>query len=324
MSELVLIWERVVQPRYQVLNALVRTTRPKQWIKNAFIFVPLVFDGQMFPLSGDPFLRTVAGFILLCMTGSTIYLVNDIVDIERDKLHPTKCKRPLPAGELSVRVAAVAAVVLPLIALALGYLLEPAFALVLATYLALHLTYSFRIKNMVILDVMAVAVGFVLRVVAGVALIEVQRFSPWMYLFTILLALFLVVGKRRQELITLAMDAKYHRITYREYNLALLDQMLNVVTTSTLVVYALYTFEAAGVPENRAMMLTIPFAIYFIFRYLYLIHVRGEGGAPEEVLLTDRPLQISLVLWGILVVFIIYVLPHNGHLADFFNVPPAS
>ncbi|MCZ7543462.1 MAG: UbiA prenyltransferase family protein [Anaerolineae bacterium] len=167
-----------MQPRYQVLNALVRTTRPKQWIKNGFIFVPLVFDGQMFPLSGDPFLRTVAGFILLCMTGSTIYLVNDIVDIERDKLHPTKCKRPLPAGELSVRVAAVAAVVLPLIALALGYLLEPAFALVLATYLALHLTYSFRIKNMVILDVMAVAVGFVLRVVAGVALIEVQRFSP--------------------------------------------------------------------------------------------------------------------------------------------------
>ncbi len=298
--------------------------RPRQWLKNGFIVVPLVFDGQLFPLTGESFLRTVAGFILLCLTSSTVYLVNDIVDIERDKLHPTKRLRPLPAGELSVQVAAVASAVLPVVALLLGYLLEPAFALVLAAYLALHLAYSFWIKNIVILDVMAIAAGFVLRVVAGVALIDVQRFSPWMYVFTILLALFLAVGKRRQELITLAMDAKLHRTTYHDYNLLLLDQMLNVVTTSSLVVYAMYTFEAAGVPENRAMMLTIPFVIYGLFRYLYIIHVRGEGGAPDEVVLTDRPLQLDLVLWGIMVVFIIYVLPHNGELAEFFSIPPAG
>lgn len=322
MGQLALVWARVLQPRIQIGFALVRTMRPKQWIKNGFIFVSLVFDGQLFPLTGAPFIHTVAGFVLLCLTSSTIYLVNDIVDIERDKLHPTKCRRPLPAGELSVRVAAITAAALPIVTLLLGYLLRPAFALVLAAYLALHIAYSFWIKNIVILDVMAIAAGFVLRVVAGVALIEVQRFSPWMYLFTILLALFLAIGKRRQELITLAMDAKLHRTTYHDYNLLLLDQMLNVVTTSTLVVYALYTYQAAGVSENRAMMLTIPFVIYGIFRYLYVIHVRGEGGAPDEVLLSDRPLQIDLVLWGVIVVLILYVIPHNGAWADFF-VPSA-
>ncbi|MBN1287739.1 MAG: decaprenyl-phosphate phosphoribosyltransferase [Anaerolineae bacterium] len=300
----------------QTLFGLLRTMRPKQWVKNGFIFVPLFFDGQFFPL-GRPFLCTLVGFALLCLIASTIYLVNDIVDIERDKLHPTKRKRPLPAGEISVRAATTAALLLPLVALALGYLLAPWFALMLITYLALHLAYSFWLKNIVIIDMLAIATGFVLRVAAGQSLITVKQFSPWMYVFTIMLALFLVVGKRRQELITLASDAELHRTTYREYNLALLDQLLNVVTTSSLVVYALYTFEATGPYARYTMMFTIPYVIYGIFRYLYLIHVHGEGGAPDEVVLKDRPLQIDLVLCGLTGIFIIYILPHNGAITAF-------
>ncbi len=298
----------------QTFVGLVRTLRPKQWLKNGFIFIPLLFDAQFFP-PGRPLLITVAGFVLLCMTAGTIYLVNDLVDLERDRLHPKKRKRPLPAGELSVRAAVAAAAVLPVVALGLGYLLAPGFALVLAAYLVLHIAYSFWLKNVVIVDVLAIAGGFVLRVAAGVALVPVERFSPWMYVFTIMLALFLAVGKRRQELVLLAEEARAHRAAYRDYNMPLLDQMLNVVTTSTLVVYSLYTFESVGPYENRAMMLTIPFVIYGIFRYLYLIHLRGEGGAPEEVVLTDRPSQINLLLYGLTVIFIIYIAPHNHQLA---------
>lgn len=296
----------------QTAIGLLRTMRPKQWTKNGFVFVPLIFDGQL--LSPEPFLRTLAGFILVCLAASAIYLTNDIVDVERDKLHPTKRKRPLPSGQLSLPVAVVAALLLPIISLLLGYVLEPRFALVLAGYLALHIGYSFWLKNLIIFDLLAIAIGYVLRVWAGTTLITVHRFSPWMYIFTVMLALFLIVGKRRQELITLASDAQFHRTTYREYNLALLDQLLNVVTTSTLVVYALYTFEATGPYAQYSMMLTIPFVIYGIFRYLYLIHVRGEGGAPDEVLLKDRSLQIDLVLYSLTVILIIYILPHNGEI----------
>jgi 4-hydroxybenzoate polyprenyltransferase len=306
------------------LIGLARTMRPKQWTKNAFIFVPLIFDGQFFPLDAAPFWRTVAGYILLCMAASTIYLINDIVDIERDKLHPTKRLRPLPAGQVPVRAAAITAFILPVVALILGYLLEPAFALVIAVYLALHVAYAFILKNIVIVDVIAIATGYVLRVLAGVSLITVERFSPWMYAFTLMLALFLAVGKRRQELITLATDATLHRTTYHDYNLALLDQMLNVVTTSTLVIYALYTFEATGPYARHAMMLTIPYVLYGVFRYLYLIHVRGEGGAPDEVLLKDRPLQVTLLLCGLTIILIIYVLPHNGELIELLGMEPGA
>ncbi len=299
--------------RKQTLTGLLRTMRPKQWVKNGFIFVPIMFDGQLFPL-GRAFVDTLLGFVLLCMIASTVYLINDIADIERDKMHPKKSRRPLPSGQLSVRAALVAATILPILALSGGVLLKPQFALMLLTYLLLHIAYSFWLKNIVIIDVLAISIGFVLRVGAGTSLITVERFSPWMYVFTIMLALFLAVGKRRQELITLAMDAELHRTTYKEYNMALLDHMLNTVTTSTLVVYALYTFEATGPYQNRAMMFTIPYVLYGVFRYLYLIHVRGEGGAPDEVVLTDRPLQIDLLLWGFTVLFVIYILPHNGSL----------
>ncbi len=300
---------------FQALLGLIRTMRPKQWTKSGFIFVPLIFDRQLF--LWEPFLRTFAGFWLLSLTASAVYIINDLVDIERDRAHPRKRNRPLPSGQLPVPVAVSAAAILPIVSLGLSWLLSPSLTLVLATYLALHILYSFVLKNVVIVDVLTISAGFVLRVAAGATLIEVQRFSPWMYVFTVMLALFLAVAKRRQEMVMLADEAHNHRSTYNEYNMALLDQMMNVVTTGTLVVYSLYTFEAAGVPQNHTMMLTIPFVLYGVFRYLYLMHVKGEGGAPDEVLLQDRPLQLDLMLWGLTVILILYVLPEDGNIAAF-------
>jgi 4-hydroxybenzoate polyprenyltransferase len=290
----------------QQLSGLLRTMRPRQWTKNLAIFAALLFDRKV--TAPDYLATTIAGFVLLCLISSTIYIVNDLVDIEKDRAHPTKRRRPLPSGQLSPRVATAAAVLLPLAVLPSSYALRPALALILATYLALHVAYSFFLKDMVIIDVMSIAAGFVLRVVAGVVLVDVERFSPWLYICTTLLALFLGFSKRRNELVTLREEANNHRASLEHYSVGLLDEMISIVTATTVVAYALYTFSAEGLPENHLMMLTIPFVLYGIFRYLYLIHGKGEGGAPEEVLLRDRPLQATVVLWGLAVFVILYVL----------------
>lgn len=288
------------------LRGLVRTMRPKQWTKNAFVFVPLIFDHK---LTNIPYLlATLAGFGLLCLVSSVVYLINDIVDIEADKAHPTKRLRPLPSGQLSRPVAIAATIILALITLPPAFLLEPVFGAVLVGYLALNLAYSFYLKHIVLIDVMVIAAGYVLRVACGVVLVDVVRFSPWLYIFTTMLALFLGFGKRRQELILLQGDANNHRAILEQYNIALLDEMIMIVSTATILTYALYTFSAEGLPPNHSMMLTIPFVIYIIFRYLYLIHVKGEGGAPDEVLLRDRPLQAAVGLGGLAIVVILYVL----------------
>jgi 4-hydroxybenzoate polyprenyltransferase len=279
--------------------------RPKQWVKNGFIFVPLVFDRKLFDV---PYvLATLAGFGLLCLVTSTIYLINDLVDIEADRAHPTKRNRPLPSGKLSKGLATGTAIALPVVALPLAYLLEPAFAAILTVYLISQIAYSFRLKQIVLIDVMTIASGFLLRVAAGVALVDVVRFSPWLYIFTTMLALFMGFGKRRQELALLRENANNHRAILDEYTVGLLDEMIMIVTTATIMTYALYTFSAEGLPENHAMMLTIPFVMYGIFRYLYLIHVRGEGGAPDEIALRDRPIQATVMLWGIMVVLVLYM-----------------
>lgn len=288
------------------LRGLVRTMRLKQWTKNAFVFVPLIFDHK---LTDIPYLlATLAGFGLLCLVSSVVYLINDIVDIEADKAHPTKRLRPLPSGQLARPVAIVATIVLALVTLPPAFLLEPMFGAVLVGYLALNLGYSFYLKHIVLIDVMVIAVGYVLRVACGVVLVDVVRFSPWLYIFTTMLALFLGFGKRRQELILLQGDANNHRAILDQYNIALLDEMIMIVSTATILTYALYTFSAEGLPPNHSMMLTIPFVLYIIFRYLYLIHVKGEGGAPDEVLLRDRPLQAAVGLGGLVIVVILYVL----------------
>jgi 4-hydroxybenzoate polyprenyltransferase len=246
--------------------------------------------------------------VLLCLISGTIYLINDLVDIEQDRQHPTKKNRPLPSGRLSINAALAATVILPTFCLPLSFFLSPTFGLVLLSYFLLQTIYSFLLKNIVIIDVLTIAGGFVLRVASGVVLIDAERFSPWLYVFTVLLALFLGFGKRRQEIVLLRGQAVNTRAILNEYNLPFLDAMMSIVTTGAIITYAFYTFSAPNLPGNHLMMLTIPFVIYGIFRYLYLVHVRGEGGAPDEVLLTDRSLQIDLLLFGLTVFVILYIL----------------
>lgn len=288
------------------LRGLIRTMRPKQWSKNAFVFAGLMFDQQL--LEPEPFGRVLLAFALLCLSASTIYIINDLVDIERDRSHPRKRKRPLPSGQLPIPLAISAAIVFPLAALGISALYSLPLTAVLAAYLALHIAYSFWLKNIVIIDVFAIAAGFILRLVAGIVVIDVSRFSPWLYVCAGLLALFLAVGKRRQELLLLDDNAEAHRMTYREYNLPLLDDMLRMVTTGSVLTYMLYTIEAPTIRSNgHRMMLTIPFVVYGIFRYLYLIHVRGEGSAPDELLFQDPPLLVDVILWVTAVGILLYI-----------------
>lgn len=280
--------------------------RPRQWTKNVFVFVPLFFDRKL--TDPESLLRTLAAFVLFCLMSSAVYLMNDLVDIEKDRQHPKKKNRPLPAGELSPAVAALAAVVFALGSLLAGYYLTPNLALILLIYLLLQIAYTLWLKNIVLVDVLVVSSGFILRIAAGVAVIDVERFSPWLYVFSGFLALFLVLGKRRHELVLLGDEGASHRSILSEYNIDLIDRMLGIVTTGAVVAYSLYTFLAEGLPANHAMMLTIPFVLYAIFRWLYLIHVRHEGGAPEDIVLRDRPLQLDIVLWVVVVFVALYVL----------------
>jgi len=288
-----------------MIKGLFKTMRPRQWTKNVFIFAALVFDKKLFVV--DSFLRTLAGFALFCLISSSVYIFNDLADIEADRQHPEKKKRPIPSGQLSVGAAWGGGILLVAIALGIGYLLAPAFAGVIGLYFIINMAYSKWLKHIPIVDVLIIAAGFVLRVGAGVTLIRVERFSPWLYVVMSLLSLFLGFGKRRAELALLAHGAGSHRKVLDGYTIPLLDQYIMIVSGTTIVAYSLYTFSAPNVPANHTMMLTIPFVVYTIFRYLYLIHVEDEGGAPEEILLTDRPFQIAMVLWA-LTVFVVFYL----------------
>jgi len=288
-----------------MLNALIRTMRPRQWSKNIFIFAALVFDEQL--LNAEAFLRTLAGFVLFCLISSAVYILNDIVDVDADREHPQKKTRPIASGKLPVGVAWVAGISLVIITLGLAYFfLTPGFEAVLIVYFLLNIAYSKWLKHIPIIDVLLLAGFFVLRVHAGVTLIAVERFSPWLYVVMTLLALFLGFGKRRAELALLAKGAGSHRKVLEGYTLPLLDQYIMIVAGTTIVAYSLYTFSAPNVPENHSMMLTIPFVLYTIFRYLYLIEVKHAGGAPEEILLSDRPFQAAMILWAISVLAIFY------------------
>ena len=288
-----------------MLRALLKSMRPRQWTKNIIVYAALVFDQQFFNL--DAFLRTTAGFILFCLVSSAAYIFNDLVDVESDRQHPVKKNRPIASGKLPLPVAWTAGIALVVVSLPLGYLLSPAFFVVLLVYFLLIVAYSLWLKHFAILDVLVIAAGFVLRVHAGVTLITVERFSPWLYVLTTLFALYIGFGKRRSELALLTHGAGAHRKVLDGYTLPLLDQYITIVSGTTIVVYALYTFFAPNVPANHTMMLTIPFVMYGIFRYLYLIQVTHAAGAPEEVLLSDRPLQATVVLWGLAVMAVFYL-----------------
>lgn len=288
-----------------MFRALIKSMRLKQWPKNALLFVALVFDRQL--TNPTAFLHTLAGFFLFCLISSAVYIINDVMDIDADRNHPTKRLRPIASGKLPLSVARLAVGVIILIVLPLAYLLSPWFAVIVLVYFLLNLAYSLWIKHIPILDVFALASFYVLRVAAGVVLIEVTRFSPWLYVFTTFLSLFLGIGKRRAEMTLLAEEANTHRRVLEGYSLPLLDQMIMIVVTVTIVTYSLYTFSAPNLPSNHTMMLTIPFVIYGVFRYLYLIQIKKSGGAPEDILFTDHPLQIDIILWGLAVLLVLYL-----------------
>ena len=255
-----------------MLSALIKTMRPRQWPKNIFVFAPLVFDKQL--LIPNAFLRTAAGFVLFCMISSAVYIFNDLTDIEADREHPVKKNRPIPSGKLPLGTAWAAGILLVSVALIVGYLLSPPFAMVVAAYFLLNLAYSKWLKHILILDVLILAACFVLRVGAGVTMIHVERFSPWLYVVMTLLALYLGFGKRRAELALLSNDAGSHRKVFDNYTIPLLDQYIMIVSGTTIVAYSFYTFSAPNVPANHTMMLTIPFVVYAIFRYLYLVQIK--------------------------------------------------
>jgi len=291
---------------YFVLKALLKAVRPRQWPKNVlFIYAPLVFDGKLDDLPS--LARVTAATVLFILMSSAIYLLNDLADVESDRQHPTKRNRPIASGKLPEGIARAAAILFATISLIGGFLLAWPMGVILLLYLGKQIAYSYWLKHVVLLDVFIIAIGFVLRVGAGVAVIEVERFSPWLYMCAGLLALFLGFGKRRQELVLLGNDAHNHRSILAEYSLELLDRIIGIVTTSLLVAYSLYTFLAEGLPENHLMMLTIPFVMYGIFRYLYLIHIKGEGGAPEDIFFKDRPLQVDMALWAVMVMVTLYI-----------------
>jgi len=287
------------------LLALIRSMRPHQWTKNLILFAGLIFAGRLFDIFSD--LTAVAAFFIFCLLSSAIYIINDIKDVERDRKHPIKCKRPIAAGDLSIQAAAVAAAIISACALLSAFLLDIGFGVVSLIYFVLLFAYSFWLKHIVILDVLTLAIGFVLRAIGGAEAVNVE-FSSWLLLCTILLALFLALSKRRHELVLLGDNAQSHRKILEEYSPYLLDQMIGVVTASTLMAYALYTMADETIKKfgTSYMILTVPFVIYGIFRYLYLVHQKEEGGNPSSILISDKPILINVVLWGIVSAILIY------------------
>jgi len=280
--------------------------RPRQWTKNIFVFAALVFDQQL--IAPASLLITSLAFVLFCLASSLVYIINDLADIQSDQLHPQKRHRPLASGKLSKKAALVSIAFLVILIFPIAFFVNLTLGLILSGYFLLMLAYSIWLKPLALIDVMVIAAGFVLRVAAGVVIIETKRFSPWLFVATIFLALFIGLGKRRAEIFLLQTEAGIHRRVLDGYTLDLLDQLLTIVLSTTLMTYCLYTFSAEITPGNHSMMLTIPFVIYGLFRYLYLIRVEHIGGAPEEIVLTDWPMQAAVVLWSITVVIILYVL----------------
>jgi 4-hydroxybenzoate polyprenyltransferase len=279
---------------------LLKAMRPRQWSKNVLLFAGLLFAMKFTDMNSV--LRSLAGFALFCMFSSCVYLINDVRDREKDSLNPRTAGRPIASGALKPQVAIGAVVVLLPVAFVLSWLLSPWFALIGAIYMAKDFGYSFGLKHVVILDVFLLAAGFTLRAMAGAIAINVP-ISEWLYMVTTLGALFLALNKRKHELLLLGAEASSHRRVLDEYSPALIEEMLAIITASTVMSYSLYTFSAQNLPkalqQNHLMMLTIPFVLYGIFRYLYLVYQKNEGSSPEEVLYRDRPLLLCVVLWAL-------------------------
>ena len=283
-------------------NALLLAARPKQWTKNLLIFLALFFTineaWELQDLSGaaSTLGKAALAFLIFSVLSSAIYLINDAVDVESDRLHPRKRLRPIAAGLLPIPVAVGAAAMLIPAGLASAFLLVPLFGLVSLVYVATMVAYTFVLKRLILLDVFAISGGFVLRAVAGAAVLQVP-ISPWLYICAGLGALLIALAKRRSELETAGDQAGAQRATLEWYTVGLLDQFITAMATAVVLAYTLYTFTAENLPENHAMMLTIPFVVYGLFRYMYLVHVKNLGESPEEIVITDAPLIACILLW---------------------------
>jgi 4-hydroxybenzoate polyprenyltransferase len=291
--------------RGPAVSNLLISLRPDQWTKNLLVFAALIFARKLFDLSSV--VAAMEAFVIFCFLSGVVYLVNDVMDRESDRRHPLKSRRPIAAGELPVVTALAAAGLLCAVSLAAAFTLGWRFGAVATVYVLLQVLYSGPLKHLVIIDVLTVALGFVLRAVAGAVAIDVL-ISRWLFVCTILLALFIALAKRRHELILLGDDARSHRAILGEYSPYLLDQMIVVVAASTLIAYIVYSIsdDTAAKFDTEWLGLTIPFPLYGIFRYLYLVHQREGGGSPSDLLLNDRPMLACVTLWVVAVVLIIY------------------
>jgi len=288
-----------------VFIALLEAMRPRQWTKNVFVFAGIIFARKL--LDAASLRESAAAFLLFCLLSSSVYIINDLLDAEQDRQHPTKRNRPIASGRLSRSLAVVAALVLGGAGLGLSLKLTVGFAITAIVYFALNLLYTFVLKHLVILDVLSIAVFFVLRAAAGAEAIAVP-ISHWLLICTVLLALFIALSKRRHELVLLEDDASSHRASLIEYTPYLLDQMIAVVTASTLMAYILYTVDIRTVSEvgSDRLIFTIPCVIFGIFRYLYLIHQKGEGGDPDRIIVSDRPFLVNLLIWAAIAAAVVY------------------
>lgn len=289
----------------QTVRYILVSLRLQQWVKNLFLFAALIFAGHLFIL--DDFLLTTLGFLSFSILSSAVYLYNDIADIEQDRNHPVKSQRPLPSGLLSKKTSFLVSILLAGLSLTLGFILRFEFGIVQMTYVVLNILYSHKLKEVVILDVMTIAAGFVLRVVGGAVLIGVPT-SEWLIVCTVLLSLFLGFSKRRTELLVVTSEGNTTRPVLGHYSPYFLDQMIGIVTASTVMSYALYTISEETVQKfgTSNLMYTVPFVLYGIFRYLYLVHKRTEGDDPTKTILSDTPLLVNLFLWIMVASWIIY------------------
>jgi len=293
------------EARKSPLQLLIRTMRIRQWTKNVFVLSPLLFSKHLFDY--HIVLHAISGFFLFSMIASAIYVLNDIVDARIDRQHPVKRLRPIASGALSTRFAMSAVAFLVPVTLLLAWLVHSGFAIVLAVYFVLNVVYSYALKKAVIIDVMTIAASFVLRIVAGAVIIDVP-ISEWLLICTSLLALFLGFSKRRHEITILEKDAHVHRPVLMEYSTYFLDQMISLVTASTLICYILYTVAPETVDKfGKGLLFTAPFVLYGLFRYYYLVHQKNTGGDPTTEFLTDKALLGNVALWAVTVIVIIYM-----------------
>lgn len=286
------------------VSSLVALVRPRQWTKNLAVFAALIFSGELTQL--EPVVRSLLAFVALCLVSAALYAVNDVIDAEQDRVHPVKKNRPVASGRLSPAEAWFVAAVLGVAGVALAAWLGTAFLAYVAAYVGMHALYVTWLKHVVIVDMIVIALGFTVRAVAGAAVLAVPV-SPWLVICTGLLALFLAAAKRRHEILLLGTESRAHRVVLAEYSAELLDSFMVTLSAATVTSYALYTFFEAGGPGS-SMMLTIPFVVYGVLRYQYLVLRKAAGGSPEDVLLGDRPIMLTVVLWAAAAVVVLYVL----------------